>query len=427
MIESPKILIGASIPRSGHHFLQNISTKFYGPQMHYCEFYSPKHCCKQISCGKRGGFSVIYQKSHDRNMEVPKSIAGAVYILQYRHPTPEALSDHELDVMDGIGRASINYRLGREHYMQWLASKAVYYRRYHDNWLVDRVPDGVYLDYAYLTASPVDAVEQIVRAAAGTADRARIEAVVEEAKSVRVSTASKSTGSFKPRVIQDSPHFDADLLGAFEDYVIGRTPHFGYQRMLDGRIAGHPMQGLILAIDETEPLPSGFQDRLLAAVALAGEHPELMIRLAQREMRAGDAQGAAARLHRVVEQHPYFGNAYRPLLAAYKALKTPPPASLFGGDALLGMSGKPELLVEAGKILSDAGQLVNAVAALSLAIAIGPDNGKAHQLLGAALLKAGRPRQAMPHAEAAIALDPANAAATQLLANARKRLDARAA
>ena len=44
-----------------------------------------------------------------------------------------------------------------------------------------------------------------------------------------------------------------------------------------------------------------------------------------------------------------------------------------------------------------------------------------------ALLKAGRPRQALPHAEAALALDPANAAAAQLLANARKRLDARVA
>lgn len=427
MLQSPKILIGASIPRSGHHFLQNLLAKFYGPRMHYCEYYSPRDCCKQMPCTKRGDFGVIYQKSHDRNMEVPRSIADAVYVLQYRHPIPEALSDRELDVMDGIGRSSINYRLGREHYMHWLASKAVYYRRYHDKWLVDRVPNGIYLDYARLLASPVDAVEEIVRAADGSADRARIEAVVEQAKSVHVSTASKSVGSFKPRVIQDSLHFDADLLGAFEGYVIGRTPNFGYESMLNGRITGHPMLGLILAIDEAEPLPPGFEDRLLAAIALAGEHPELMIRLAQREMRAGNAQAAADRLQRVVRQHPYFGNAYRPLLAAYKALRTPPPASLFGGDALLGLSGRPDLLVEAGKILSDAGQLVNAVAALSLALVVGPDNCKAHQLLGAVLLKAGKPRQALPHAEAALALDPANAAAAQLLAHARRRLDGRAA
>ena len=425
-LQSPKILIGASIPRSGHHFLQNILTKYYGPRLHYCEFYSPKDCCKQVPCTRRGEFGVVYQKSHDRNMEVPKSVADAVYVLQYRHPIPEALSDRELDVVDGIGRSSINYRLGREHYMQWLASKAVYYRRFHDKWLVDRVPNGVYLDYDFLSASPVYAVERIVRAASGDVDRARIEAVVEDAKAVRVSAASKTSGGFKPRVVQDSPHFDADLLGAFEDYVLGRTPQFGYRRMLDGRIAGHPLQGLILAIDETEPLPPGFEDRLLAAIALAGEHPELMLRLAQREMQSGNVKGAADRLRRVVEQHPYFGIAYKPLFAACKALKTPPPASLFGGNALLGLTGKPDLLVEVGKILFEAGQLVNAVAALSLALAVGPDNGKVHHLLGVALLKAGKPRQALPHAEAALVIDPGNAAAAQLLANVRKRLGGRA-
>ena len=422
MIQSPTILIGASIPRSGHHFLQNLLTSFYGPILHYCEFYSPKDCCKQLPCTKRGKFGIIYQKSHDRNMEVPKSVADAIYVVQYRHPVPEALSDRELDMVDGIGRPSINYRMTREHYMYWLASKAVYYRRFHDKWLVNRIPNGIYLDYEDLSASPVDAVERIVRAAAGSADRARIEAVVEEAKSVRVSTASKATGGFKPRVIQDSPYFDPDLLGAFEDYVIGRAPQFGYQRMLAGRMAGHPIQGLILATDESDPLPPGFDDRLLAAIALAGEHPELRIRLAQRELRAGNARGAADRLQRVVQEHPYCGNAYKPLLAAYKALMTSPPASLFGGNALLGMSGRPELLVEAGKVLFDAGHLVNAVAALSLALALEPDNGKAHHLLGAALLKIGKPRQALPHAEAALGIDPANAAAVQLLANARERL-----
>lgn len=78
MIQSPKILIGASIPRSGHHFLQNLLTKFFGPELHYCEFYSPGDCCQQVPCSRRGDFGIVFQKSHDRNMEVPKSIADAV-------------------------------------------------------------------------------------------------------------------------------------------------------------------------------------------------------------------------------------------------------------------------------------------------------------------------------------------------------------
>jgi hypothetical protein len=428
MTETPKILIGASIPRSGHHFLQNLLTRFFGPRMHYCEFYSPKDCCRSIPCTRRGDFSVIFQKSHDREMEVPKTLADAAYVIQYRHPVPEALSDRELDVTDAIGRVSLTYRLGREHYASWLAAKGVYYRRFHDKWMAERVPNGVYLDYAFLSARPAEAVEQIVRAATGGADRGRIDAVVEEARSVRVSTASKTPADFKPRVVEDSPHFDAELLGAFEDYVVGRTPHFGFERTLAaGRIEGHPLQGLILAQDEAEPLPLGQADRLLAAVAIAGEHPDLVIRLAQRDLRASNPAAAAERLRRLVERHPSCTPAWKPLLAAYKALKAPPPAELFGGDALLGMTGRPELLAEAGKALLDAGHLVDAVAALTLAVTFGPGSAKAHHLLASAMLKANRPQQALTHAETAVQIEPANAAAGQLLSAVRRRLTNRRA
>ena len=423
MEQTPKHLIGASIPRSGHHFLQNLLTRYFGPQLHYCEFYSPKDCCRSIPCTRRGAFSVIYQKSHDRDMEVPKTIPGAAYVIQYRHPVPEALSDRELDVQDGFGRISLNYRLGRAHYASWLASKAVYYRRFHDKWLASRVESGIYLDYADLSSRPADAVARIAEAATGTVDRGRLDAVVEEARSIRVSTASKAPAGFKPRIPEESPHFDRDLLGAFEDYVISRTPQFGYERMIpEGRFEGHLLQGLVLALDEGEPLPAGHTDRVQAALAVAGEHPDLMIRLAQRDLRAGDAAAAAARLRRVVEAHPYCTAAWKPLLAAHRAAKEALPASLFGGDALLGMAGRPEVLLDAGKALLDAGQTVNAIAALTLCVTFAPGSAKAHHLLANAMLKANRPQQALPHAEAAAEIDPDNAPAVQMLATVRKRL-----
>ncbi|MBX9699328.1 MAG: hypothetical protein K2X74_07815, partial [Acetobacteraceae bacterium] len=198
----------------------------------------------------------------------------------------------------------------------------------------------------------------------------------------------------------------------------------GYARMIpEGRFEGHLLQGLVLALDEAEPLPAGGGgDRLLAALAIAGEHPDIMIRLAQRELRAGDTAAAAARLRRVVEAHPYCTAAWKPLLAAYRSIKQPMPAALFGGDALLGMAGRPEVLVEAGKALLDAGQTVNAVAALTLSVTFGPGNARAHHLLANAMMKANRPQQALPHAETAAELDAGNAAFGQLLATVRKRL-----
>ncbi len=425
MIETPKILVGASIPRSGHHFLQNLLTKYFGSQMHYCEFYSPKDCCKQVPCTRRGDFSVIYQKSHDRDMEVPKDLAAATYVLQYRHPVPEALSDRELDVQDGIGRISLDYRLSRHHYAQWLAAKAVYYRRYHDKWLARRVPNAIYLDYQRLSDDPAGSVEQIVHAATGSADRARIEAVIDAEKGVRVS--AKNAGSFKPRVVEDSPHFDADLLGAFEDYVLTRAPLFGYQRKLQGRFEGHPLHGLIIALDEAEPLPAGHTDRLDAAIALAGEHPELMIRLAQREAKAGDSQAALQRLRRVAEAVPTCTVLWRPLFAAYRQAKLTPPAEIITGDALLAMVGRPDQLVDAGKALLDGGRLVNAVAALTMAVGFAPKNVRAHHLLAAALLRLNQPQQALPHAETAASLGAEDAANAKLLASVQRRISNRRA
>jgi len=422
MIQSPKVLIGASIPRSGHHFLQNLMTRFFGPQLHYCEFYSVRDCCKTFPCTKRGDYPVIFQKSHDREMEVPKDIPSATYVLQYRHPVPEALSDRELDLIDSFGRAALSYRQSREHYAQWLASKAVYYRRYHDKWLWERVPNGIYLDYDYLSDRPVDAMAELVRAATGDADRGRIEAVVEEAKSVRVSTSTKGPSTFKKRVISDSPHFDAELLGAFEDYVLERSPRYGYERMLTGSYRGTLLHGLILAIDETEPVPAGFADRLEAAASLAGEHPDVMIRLAQREQRAGQADAAVARLQKVIHAHPYCSAAYKPLFAAHRAQKTVPPAELFGGDAILGLAGRPDTLIDAGKVLLDSGHIVNAVTALTLATTILPENAKANHFLASAMLKAGKPRQALPYAEAASRLEPGSAPFGNLVGAIRKRL-----
>src|SRR5580698_984672 len=99
---APKVMIGASIPRSGHHFLQNLMTTYYGPELYYCEFYNPANCCKNVPCTRRGEHKVIYQKNHDTDLALSPNVDDALYIIQYRHPVPEALSDRELDLQDGI-------------------------------------------------------------------------------------------------------------------------------------------------------------------------------------------------------------------------------------------------------------------------------------------------------------------------------------
>src|SRR5690242_4261834 len=165
-----KALIGASIPRSGHHFLQTLLSHYFGEEMFYCEFYSRADCCRNVPCTRHGAHLFTYQKSHDRKGEVRKDVEDALYVIQYREPVGEAVSDRELDMIDHVGRRSLNYRLSYDHYVWWLAVKAAYYRDFHDKWFEPRLDNAVYLDYAWLSSDPAGAIEAIARAASGDAD-----------------------------------------------------------------------------------------------------------------------------------------------------------------------------------------------------------------------------------------------------------------
>src|SRR3954447_17778449 len=99
-------------------------SRYYGSDMHYCEFYNPPSCCKTVPCTRAGQHLVSFQKNHDRDFLLSNDIEGALYIVQYRHPIPEALSDRELDLRDGTGRRSVHYRRTQSYYQRWLALKA---------------------------------------------------------------------------------------------------------------------------------------------------------------------------------------------------------------------------------------------------------------------------------------------------------------
>jgi hypothetical protein len=416
-VAEPRILVGASIPRSGHHFLQQILVAYFGPGIHYCEFYGGRDCCRTVPCTRRGRFGVIYQKNHDHELELSTGIPGVAYVIQYRHPVPEALSDRELDLRDAATSPQVNYRLTREHYAWWLARKAVYYRRFHDKWIAGTIPGAIRIDYDRLTGETEAVLAGIIRVAAGSVDAARVARAIEECRPVRATAGV----AYKPRVLEESPDFDRDLLGAFEDHVLRRCPHFGFERRLDGRFEDHPLQGLVIIQDETEPLPEGCADRLAAAEALAGGHPEVQLRLGQREQGAGDAAAALARLERLLERHPFFVPAYGALFDICRATGLPVPASILRAQALLGVAGDPDLLVELGRAWADDRRFANATLAFAAAAALKPRAFRPLLQLALALERQRRWREALHHAEAAEAIQPENEALRRLLERLRQR------
>lgn len=384
---NPKVLIGASIPRSGHHFLADMVTGYFGPDLFYCEYYTLPNCCRTVPCTRRGRHRFIYQKSHDRDFTLPSDVADALYLIQYRHPVPETLSDRELDLQDVIGRPNLNFRSTHAGYVMWLAGKAHYYRKFHDKWIARKLPNAIYLDYPGLVADPDGVMQEIVRRAEAPLDKERLTGVVDKVRGPRAATGGSA---HKPRVVSESPYFDAALLGALEAWILERCPAYNFSRELTGSYEGSELYALILLKDLDEPLPKGETKRFKAAAKLAPEHPEILRRLALRSIREGHAARGIQRLEALIERHPYFGPGYALLFSACADSGTPVPESVLTGDALIACSDKSDLLVQLGAAFEEKGFWVNAIAAYATAGVLAPTNLEVSERLAAAVTSAKR-------------------------------------
>ena len=421
---SPKALIGASIPRSGHHYLQRTLSRYFKEDIFYCEWYTPRECCKHVPCIRRPDCRVTYQKSHDWDFSLTQAIDDALYLVQFRHPVPEALSDRDLAMRDSIDKPNLSYRLTRDCYGLWLADKAIYFRKFHDKWFRNRVPNAVYLDYDSLLQEPAATVEPIIRWVTGTIDSGRLSAAIAEASASR---GGRSAAAFKPRVIEDSRHFDRDLLGAFEAYVLNRCPAFHFKPVLDGSFQNHEIYGLILLVDDQEPLPQGETDRLTAAARLAPGHPEIAVRLARRELNKGSPEKAVSLLEAALQRNPFFSTGYRLLADASKAAGKPPSAALMTSNALLACTKHPDVLADIAEAMLEQERVVDAIAALSLATVFHPEHHRANYLLARVLAKQGRWAQAQEYAQKASRLEPNNRKNLRLQMKIEKHLGKAAA
>src|ERR1700679_1284952 len=108
---------------------------------------------------------------------------------------------------DAPGRPSLAYRRTRPGFLTWLAAKAVYYRKFHDKWMAQRVQNGVYLDYAELSKRPDEMMRDIITRAGATVDEARLVKAVEESGGV-VGGMRRKGVAYTPRVNSDSPYYD---------------------------------------------------------------------------------------------------------------------------------------------------------------------------------------------------------------------------
>ena len=428
VVDQPRALIGASIPRSGHHFLQRMLTLYFGSELFYCEVYSQQRtCCKQVPCTRRGAHAITYQKSHDRDFALPRDVADALYVVQYRHPVPEALSDRELDLRDALGRRSLGYRLSSDYYAWWLAGKASYYRKFHDKWFVNPIENAIYLDYRALVDDPLGAVAPIIHWASGDVDPDRLAKAIEQTNTSRTTKASGAPGkTFVPRVVETSPHYEPALLAAFEAYVLRRCPEFRFEPQFPGAAEDEALSGLVLAHDADEPLPVGEEDRLEAAARRAPDHPEILYRLASRDFERENYDRAVESLERIIERNAFFAPAYKLLAQICRKAERPFPTSGITGDALFACTENPGALVDIASALIAEHKTVDAIAALSVATVLEPNNFRANHALARLLANEGRWSQAKTYAERARVSRPDNKSNQRLLARIAQHMTSRA-
>lgn len=422
-VAAPAILVGASVPRSGHHFLESVLRAYWQAELRYCGFYDAEGCCKAIPCTRRQGERVIFQKNHDWQMAVPLGLEGVAYVVQYRHPVPAALSDWERLFRRGRRRDAAGPDRSRAAHGWYLAGKARYMRRFHAKWLKAPPPGAILVEYDQFRADPAGTLAPIFAAADGQADPARLAAAIAATAGIQAATGEP----YRPRRVEESSLPHPDLMAAFEAHVLAACPGLGYRPMLAGPAATEEFLGLMLAHDEATPLPpeeahrTAPADRLLLADRLSGGHPEVRMRLAAALLAAGRAEEALVALEALVAAQPGFARGWRALFGAARRAGRQPSPAVLTPDAAFAMLGDAEVLGRMGKAWLRHGEAAKAVAMLAMAIGLHPQAPGLRAPWAAALLAAGRVEEALAAAREAAAQDPADRPARAILVQAEKQ------
>jgi hypothetical protein len=208
-------VLNASMPRSGHHFLEIVLRNILQDKFNYCEFYG-KDCCKTIPCNSRrhersSSGDLFMQKSHDFGFDDPISVAGTYRVVQYRNPVPRSLSNYELHLRNG---AQDNVRTFRN----FLVNEAWYFHKFYAKWIEGRLPKFFILAYEDFTADPVKALLTFLRHVKLPIDPNRVSEGI--AQSVTVSRRGRERIPFVPSDVSSHRYAKHPVLANFQEIVI---------------------------------------------------------------------------------------------------------------------------------------------------------------------------------------------------------------
>jgi hypothetical protein len=153
---SCRYVVGVSWPRSGHHLAVNLLQEYFGDEFSYCEFYTPKDCCRTAPCIRHG--SVKFSKNHDFYSMMPISDRHP-YLIQYRSFLPSVVSAFEMFVGQGRPDTLASFE-------EFAIAAADMYNAFLAKWVFGLHPPGerLILRYEELTSdSNMDFISSLIR------------------------------------------------------------------------------------------------------------------------------------------------------------------------------------------------------------------------------------------------------------------------
>jgi len=174
-LTKPFLIGGASMPRSGHHFLHRILMSYFGDSFGYCSYYYPwdhdffPECCKNIPCTKylNTSLSVFFQKSHDFDLTDPVNKAD-LNLVQIRAPIERLYSNFDLHVKNHPKNRKLS------NFRQFALREYYYYVAFWRKWITAASNNTLVVTYEDLKNQPDREMLKIIQATGLEADETRI-------------------------------------------------------------------------------------------------------------------------------------------------------------------------------------------------------------------------------------------------------------
>jgi hypothetical protein len=200
-----------SMPRSGHRFLTECLTHYFGAKLHYCGFYRPD-CCHKIPCARpyndERSNRYFLQKSHDFGFRDAPELNGR-YLIQFRSPIPRLQSNYDLAIARGIGDES------KEGFVAFAEKETAYFINFYRKWVAAPRHNTLVIAYEDM----IGAHERTLAAAIGFVQgHAAIDGEALAATLAQVPVGGNGTPGGLRDAMQHR-HFDAGLYARLERQV----------------------------------------------------------------------------------------------------------------------------------------------------------------------------------------------------------------